>query len=41
MKENNFASFFIVAASVIIVLAGLKISSPIVVPFIYKTYIKV
>jgi len=41
MKEKNFASFFVVAASVIIVLAGLKIASPIVVPFLLSLFIAI
>ena len=41
MKEKGFSSFFIIFASVIIVLAGLKIASPIVVPFLLSLFIAI
>jgi len=41
MKEKNFGNFFIVAASLIITLAGLKIASPIVVPFLLSLFIAI
>ena len=41
MKEKSFGSFFIVFASVIIVLAGLKVASPIVVPFLLSLFIAI
>lgn len=41
MKEKSFGAFFIVSACVIIVLAGLKIASPIVVPFLLSLFIAI
>jgi len=41
MKEKSFSNFFIVTASVIIVLAGLKIASPIIVPFLLSLFIAI
>ena len=41
MREKSSGNFFIVAACVIIVLAGLKIASPIVVPFLLSLFIAI
>ena len=41
MHKNNIGSFFIVMASVIIVLAGIKSASAIVVPFLLSLFIAI
>ena len=41
MQEKKSGSFFIVGAAVVIVLAGLKIASPIVVPFLLSLFIAI
>lgn len=41
MKDKSFGSFFIILASVVIVLAGLKIASSIVVPFLLSLFIAI
>jgi len=41
MKEKSFSGFFIVSACVIIILAGLKTASPIVVPFLLSLFIAI
>lgn len=41
MQEKNIGTFFIVMASVIIVLAGIKIASPIVIPFLLSLFIAI
>lgn len=41
MKEKNIGNFFIVMASVIIVLAGIKAASAIVIPFLLSLFIAI
>lgn len=41
MQKKNIGTFFIVMASVIIVLAGIKIASPIVIPFLLSLFIAI